>query len=114
MDTVGVIGFTIGPGPASYLEVHENYNAGWAATLNGHALRAVYLDGWQQGFVVPAGRVRQPEEDPGDDRDACRPVTGHQLDVPALEVRRGHSVAVEALGMKHSSDQTHEIGRAHV
>ena len=46
---------TIGPGPASYLEVHENYNAGWAATLNGHALRAVYLDGWQQGFVVPAG-----------------------------------------------------------
>ena len=46
---------TIGPGPASYLEVHENYNAGWAATLNGHQLRAVYLDGWQQGFVVPAG-----------------------------------------------------------
>ena len=46
---------TIGPGPASYLEVHENYNAGWAATLNGHALRAVYLDGWQQGFVVPTG-----------------------------------------------------------
>jgi arabinofuranan 3-O-arabinosyltransferase len=46
---------TIGPGPASYLEVHENYNAGWAATLNGHALTPVHLDGWQQGFVVPAG-----------------------------------------------------------
>jgi NRPS condensation-like uncharacterized protein len=46
---------TIGPGPASYLEVHENYNAGWAATLNGHELTPVYLDGWQQGFVVPAG-----------------------------------------------------------
>jgi arabinofuranan 3-O-arabinosyltransferase len=46
---------TIGPGPASYLEVHENYNAGWAATLNGHGLTPVYLDGWQQGFVVPAG-----------------------------------------------------------
>jgi arabinofuranan 3-O-arabinosyltransferase len=46
---------TIGPGPASYLEVHENYNAGWAAALSGHQLRPVYLDGWQQGFVVPAG-----------------------------------------------------------
>jgi len=46
---------TVGPGPASYLEVHENYSAGWAATLNGHQLKPVYLDGWQQGFVVPAG-----------------------------------------------------------
>ena len=46
---------TIGPGPASYLEVHESYNTGWAATLNGHQLKPVYLDGWQQGFVVPAG-----------------------------------------------------------
>jgi NRPS condensation-like uncharacterized protein len=46
---------TIGPGPAAYLEVHENYNPGWAATLNGRELTPVYLDGWQQGFVVPAG-----------------------------------------------------------
>jgi arabinofuranan 3-O-arabinosyltransferase len=45
----------IGPGAASYLEVHENYNAGWSAALNGHALTPVRLDGWQQGFVVPAG-----------------------------------------------------------
>ena len=46
---------SIGPGAASYLEVHENYNSGWAATLNGRELTPVRLDGWQQGFIVPAG-----------------------------------------------------------
>jgi len=45
----------IGPGAASYLEVHENYNPGWAAELNGRALAPVRLDGWQQAFIVPAG-----------------------------------------------------------
>ena len=46
---------SIAGGAASYLEVHENFNPGWAATLNGRALTSVRLDGWQQGFVVPAG-----------------------------------------------------------
>jgi arabinofuranan 3-O-arabinosyltransferase len=45
----------IGPGRASYLEIHENVDAGWHATLDGRALTAVTLDGWQQAFVVPAG-----------------------------------------------------------
>jgi arabinofuranan 3-O-arabinosyltransferase len=45
----------IGPGAASYLEVHENYNPGWAAALNGRTLVPVRLDGWQQAFIVPAG-----------------------------------------------------------
>jgi arabinofuranan 3-O-arabinosyltransferase len=45
----------IGPGVASYLEVHENYNPGWAAELDGRALAPVRLDGWQQAFIVPAG-----------------------------------------------------------
>jgi arabinofuranan 3-O-arabinosyltransferase len=45
----------IGPGAASYLEVHENYNPGWGAELNGRALTPVRLDGWQQAFIVPAG-----------------------------------------------------------
>jgi arabinofuranan 3-O-arabinosyltransferase len=45
----------LGAGAASYLEVHENYNLGWAATLNGQRLTPVRLDGWQQGFLVPAG-----------------------------------------------------------
>ncbi|HEV3294114.1 MAG TPA: alpha-(1-_3)-arabinofuranosyltransferase family protein, partial [Streptosporangiaceae bacterium] len=46
---------SIGPGAASYLEVHENYNSGWIATLNGRGLTPVRLDGWQQSFIVPAG-----------------------------------------------------------
>ncbi len=46
---------SIAGGAASYLEVHENFNPGWAAALNGQALTPVRLDGWQQGFVVPAG-----------------------------------------------------------
>ena len=45
----------IGPGPASYVEVHQNANPGWQATLGGHRLAPARLDGWQQAFVVPAG-----------------------------------------------------------
>ena len=46
----------LGPGAASYVEVHENFNAGWTATLNGRPLTAVRLDGWQQAFIAPAGQ----------------------------------------------------------
>ncbi|HEX8007008.1 MAG TPA: discoidin domain-containing protein, partial [Trebonia sp.] len=46
---------SIGPGAESYLEIHENFNAGWTATLNGKPLAATRLDGWQQAFIVPAG-----------------------------------------------------------
>ena len=46
---------TIGPGGLSYLEVHQAASPGWTATLNGHLLTPVTLDGWQQAFVVPAG-----------------------------------------------------------
>jgi arabinofuranan 3-O-arabinosyltransferase len=46
---------TIGPGSPSYLEVHDVANPGWTATLNGHRLTPVTLDGWQQAFMVPAG-----------------------------------------------------------
>ncbi|HYX59542.1 MAG TPA: alpha-(1-_3)-arabinofuranosyltransferase family protein, partial [Streptosporangiaceae bacterium] len=45
----------IGPGGLSYLEVHQAANPGWTATLNGHLLTPVTLDGWQQAFVLPAG-----------------------------------------------------------
>ncbi|HET7014102.1 MAG TPA: alpha-(1-_3)-arabinofuranosyltransferase family protein [Streptosporangiaceae bacterium] len=45
----------IGPGAASYLELHQNANPGWVATLNGKTLAPAELDGWQQAFVVPAG-----------------------------------------------------------
>ena len=46
---------TIGPGGLAYLEVHQAVNPGWTATLNGHQLTPVTLDGWQQAYVVPAG-----------------------------------------------------------
>ncbi|HEX9033710.1 MAG TPA: alpha-(1-_3)-arabinofuranosyltransferase family protein [Streptosporangiaceae bacterium] len=45
----------IGSGAESYLEVHQNANPGWTATMSGRALIPVRLDGWQQGFLVPAG-----------------------------------------------------------
>ena len=42
-------------GPASYLIVHESANPGWKATLDGEELPAVTIDGWQQGYLLPAG-----------------------------------------------------------
>lgn len=43
-------------GPATYLEVHQNFSASWTATLDGKTLTPIRLDGWQQGYLVPAGR----------------------------------------------------------
>ena len=45
----------VGSGAASYLTTYENFNDGWKATLNGKELDPVRLDGWQQGWRVPAG-----------------------------------------------------------
>ncbi|MGH3248212.1 MAG: alpha-(1-_3)-arabinofuranosyltransferase domain-containing protein, partial [Trebonia sp.] len=39
----------------SYLEVNENFNAGWQAVIDGHRLPPVQLDGWKQAWVLPAG-----------------------------------------------------------
>jgi hypothetical protein len=48
---------TVDAAPADQvLIVHENQNPGWRATLNGHQLTTVRLDGWQQGWIVPAGQ----------------------------------------------------------
>ena len=46
---------SIAAGAAAYLAVNENENKGWVAELAGRPLTAVRLDGWRQGFVVPAG-----------------------------------------------------------
>ena len=35
--------------------MRENFNNGWVAKADGQTLQAVRIDGWQQGFVVPAG-----------------------------------------------------------
>jgi arabinofuranan 3-O-arabinosyltransferase len=40
---------------AALLVVHENANPGWQATLNGRRLQPVTVDGWQQGWRLPAG-----------------------------------------------------------
>lgn len=45
----------LGAGPASYLVVAQNYNAGWRATFDGRTLTPVRVDGWQQAWMVPAG-----------------------------------------------------------
>lgn len=45
----------VGPGPASLLVVPEGTNVGWQARLDGGLLRPQTVDGWQQGWVLPAG-----------------------------------------------------------
>lgn len=45
----------VGSGAASYLTTYENYNDGWKATLDGRELAPLRLDGWQQGWRIPAG-----------------------------------------------------------
>jgi arabinofuranan 3-O-arabinosyltransferase len=37
------------------LELAENFNAGWVATLDGQRLEPVRVDGWRQAWIVPAG-----------------------------------------------------------
>jgi len=46
---------SVSAGPATYLAVAQNYSAAWTATLDGHPLRPIRLDGWQQGYLIPAG-----------------------------------------------------------
>lgn len=46
---------TVASGATAYLTTYENYNDGWKATLNGRELSPVRLDGWQQGWRIPAG-----------------------------------------------------------
>ncbi|MFH9610313.1 alpha-(1-_3)-arabinofuranosyltransferase family protein [Streptomyces sp. NPDC017448] len=45
----------VGAGEASYLQLHENHNKGWRATLDGEELTPLRIDGWQQAFLVPEG-----------------------------------------------------------
>jgi len=45
----------VAAGQQSYLVVNENYNVGWQAFLAGHVLQPVQLDGWKQGWLLPAG-----------------------------------------------------------
>ncbi|WP_304528900.1 alpha-(1-_3)-arabinofuranosyltransferase domain-containing protein [Blastococcus haudaquaticus] len=46
---------SVSTGPEAVLRITENVNAGWRATLDGRPLESVVVDGWQQGYLVPAG-----------------------------------------------------------
>jgi arabinofuranan 3-O-arabinosyltransferase len=46
----------VGAGPEAVLSVPENANNGWVATLDGQPLHRVRVDGWQQAWLVPAGK----------------------------------------------------------
>jgi arabinofuranan 3-O-arabinosyltransferase len=48
---------SVSAGPSTYLVVSQNFNRGWVATMDGHTLKAVRIDGWQQGYLVPAGQA---------------------------------------------------------
>ncbi|SNQ49300.1 conserved membrane hypothetical protein [Frankia canadensis] len=45
----------IAAGSRAFLAVRENANTSWTARLGGGTLAPVRLDGWQQGWIVPAG-----------------------------------------------------------
>lgn len=47
-----VIDGAVGP---RILETTENANEGWTATLDGRPLASLRVDGWRQGWIVPAG-----------------------------------------------------------
>jgi arabinofuranan 3-O-arabinosyltransferase len=40
---------------STVLLVRENANPGWRATITGKPLRAITIDGWQQGYLMPPG-----------------------------------------------------------
>lgn len=46
---------TLGPGTTGIFVVSEIYNSGWTAHLSGTELDTVIVDGWRQGYVIPAG-----------------------------------------------------------
>ncbi|PWJ25270.1 arabinofuranan 3-O-arabinosyltransferase [Branchiibius hedensis] len=52
-----VLGANPSASAGHYLVTHQGANAGWQAQAqaSGRSLTAVTLDGWQQGFVLPAG-----------------------------------------------------------
>jgi arabinofuranan 3-O-arabinosyltransferase len=45
----------LGAGAPAILATTENFNAGWQASFGGQRLQAVRVDGWRQGWLVPAG-----------------------------------------------------------
>jgi len=42
-------------GSSQVLQTGESFNKGWAARLGDESLAAIEVDGWRQGWVIPAG-----------------------------------------------------------
>jgi arabinofuranan 3-O-arabinosyltransferase len=51
----------VAAGPATVLSVPENFNDGWVAEADGRRLEPLRVDGWQQGWVLPAGGAVEVE-----------------------------------------------------
>jgi arabinofuranan 3-O-arabinosyltransferase len=45
----------VAAGDATLLSVPENFNDGWVAEADGKELTPIRVDGWQQGWLLPAG-----------------------------------------------------------
>ncbi|QSR26163.1 hypothetical protein CFH99_11045 [Nocardioides aromaticivorans] len=45
----------VAAGPDAVLHLPENFNEGWVAEVDGRRLKAIRVDGWQQGWLLPAG-----------------------------------------------------------
>jgi arabinofuranan 3-O-arabinosyltransferase len=46
---------SVSGGPATILAVAQNYSPAWRASLGSRSLTSIRVDGWQQGFEIPAG-----------------------------------------------------------
>jgi arabinofuranan 3-O-arabinosyltransferase len=45
----------VAAGGDGYLALTEGFNPGWRATVGGRPLTPIRLDGWRQGWLLPAG-----------------------------------------------------------
>jgi arabinofuranan 3-O-arabinosyltransferase len=45
----------VGSGASTVVSFPENFNLGWVAELDGRRLTPLHVEGWQQGWLVPAG-----------------------------------------------------------
>ncbi|GAA3822183.1 alpha-(1-_3)-arabinofuranosyltransferase domain-containing protein [Nocardioides panacisoli] len=45
----------VGPGQTAIVSAPFNENEGWEASVDGRRLEPITVDGWAQGFVIPAG-----------------------------------------------------------
>lgn len=74
----------VGAGSEGMLAVPENANTGWVATLDGHRLTSRTIDGWQQGWLLPAGGAGRVQLDFAPDRSYRAALAGGGIGVGLL------------------------------